>query len=480
MPQFLALKSGGALQQIRDFFQQGSGDVETQFVSPSSLTTRKYTIGPAFSGAEYPTVQAAVDAAVADGNSVGFGGVAFWVYPGFYNENVVIPSTLVHWHFDGIGADVGAYIQQLTITLPNGVGDWSFSKIGITNLTITEPTSGAGNIFGRFWNCWFYGAVSINAPDLQLEYWDSAFASGSSHVFVGARLRMAGCFTRAASSSDVALDATCSIGLLLRNNYWFGRVLADSPAFGFIGNVSYFGSGFYAVEDSGNGGFSEFQTNAFHLNGPTQMFGVLKSGTNSLSENGNSWADGINAPFFDVTGTGGTEGKIGAEEIFSRTSVRINGQFNVRLGLKNLAGTYSPAIRIVAGTISSLATDRVLVWDGGGSLYRDSQDALFATELVDVAAFALSQADAERKLHTIECDTATAGAIITVTLPDPTVTRVGTRVTVKDAVGNAGTLRIDVVSAGGGTIDGAASDPLTTNWRSQDYVVMSTGEWGTV
>lgn len=65
----------------------------------------------------------------------------------------------------------------------------------------------------------------------------------------------------------------------------------------------------------------------------------------------------------------------------------------------------------------------------------------------------------------------------TVTLPDPTNAVAGLEVTIVDALGNSGAGNITIDPSGSGTINGAATLVLSTNYSSARLQWVSAGVW---
>lgn len=67
-----------------------------------------------------------------------------------------------------------------------------------------------------------------------------------------------------------------------------------------------------------------------------------------------------------------------------------------------------------------------------------------------------------------------------ITVPDPTDAGAGLTVTFTDAAGSAGAGTITLDPAGSGTIAGAATSTITTNWNSRTIQFVSAGVWALV
>jgi len=125
-------------------------------------------------------------------------------------------------------------------------------------------------------------------------------------------------------------------------------------------------------------------------------------------------------------------------------------------------------------TVPTVATGRLLQWDGSQNIYVDPPAALFAVITTGVDRV-VTAAEAIAKWQTVMC---TAGGE-KITLPNGTLVPAGTRVSVKDRDGNAGGANI-TVDTSGGNIDGAASILLTVNFEARTFVADGAGNWSVV
>jgi hypothetical protein len=133
----------------------------------------KYTVGAPVSGANYATIQAAINAAVTDGASY-LTPAEIFITPGYYPENLSLSGGgLV---LRGIGNEWGVYIDG-TITINNAPVDnlWVLDSIGVNGL-VSFVGSAAGSFGVETSNCkFFYRMVFADATNLVLHDTGSVF-----------------------------------------------------------------------------------------------------------------------------------------------------------------------------------------------------------------------------------------------------------------------------------------------------------------
>jgi hypothetical protein len=411
-------------------------------VPTSVLGFQKYQVGPAWTGREFSTIQAAVDAAVADGHSTAAAGtnVLIDLYPVRYTENVVVPSTLPRWVMRsaqawGLGAQING---TFTVTIPTGSASIVLDEIGfLGNVSISQPVVTASTSV-NLQNCsQFTGTMSVTQGahatlgiGLNLSNHESNNTqnfdvralrwSGGSHGFTTA----AGITLNARGSSYVnfvapinlggnAFSVTSSSGIQFRFDELYSTVapavVLNCTSVQFLQNRVY--SPGPSVSDATTT-FCEVSGNRFHNNGGASSPCWSKTGASVMADGGNSFEDGFVYPFISL-GAG------------TRSMPQIADQ------LRNVLTVTGSPVLTAAQVGNQARKTTVAKLDGGG----------------------------------------------TVTLPALATVDVGCTVVLKDAGGNAGGANITFAAAAGEKIDAAASVLLTVDYEALEVQALNATDW---
>lgn len=236
----------------------------------------KYTVGPAWTNAQYPLIQPALNAAIVDGHSSSTAPILVSVYPGNYDEAVVIPDTLLNYEIKGSdNSDV--VVTSISATLPvNGkflldgisagaltvAGDVDTSTLILKNNRISGLVSATGLVFLSMIKNVFAGAFLTHQFGVKiLEAKRNICPAGSKFVF-----------------SNVGIQA-----LFLRNDF----LLLDGTS---------------AVDDG-------FSTSEYYFNtfmGIVNADGAVNKAVGNIREVGNIW-NITSGPRINKTGAGNVE-----------------------------------------------------------------------------------------------------------------------------------------------------------------------------
>jgi hypothetical protein len=175
----------------------------------------------------------------------------------------------------------------------------------------------------------------------------------------------------------------------------------------------------------------------------------------------------------------------GSVEVSGGTGTTVGGAVVIRSG----TGLTPGSVQVLAGTVTSAVFDSttdftaaaalsVLRKNAGGTALEYAPASSFGTpySVQTVAAnTSISAASINASEITVAC---TAGSI-TITIPDPSTVTDGKRILVKDRNGNAAANNITITTAAG-TIDGAASQLIATNYGSLTLQRTSATTWSIV
>lgn len=308
-------------------------------VPSSVLIGRKFTVGPAWTGSEYQTIQAAIDAADAAGRGSIYGGALIEVYPASYNEAVVIPETMRYWHLVGLGdgGSAGPFTTSLTINVGDQDVDFSCTGFGITTLNVSQPVAGAGTWYGNFIDCWWFGNQTIVGPNLRILMQDCHwYGTGVLNCTSSLRFSVYGC----------EFLVTGGVHLITSTDTYFANNTLNSGRLAVAGTNCRIWQNTW--RDYPVGGAVADQCTALSYAYGNTFSGAAstaysKTGTSVLRESGNNFF-GSTFPFF----------LIGAGSV-------ISGQL---AGYRALAG--SPAL--VASDVAGAVRTTVAKTDGGGTV----------------------------------------------------------------------------------------------------------------
>lgn len=265
----------------------------------------RYTVGPEWTGAQFATIQAAVDQAVADGHSGSTLGqtVQFTVYPGLYPDPVVIPATLPRWNLVGegggeAGVDPGVEITgTFAIALPATNSSFSIRSIGFTGAFSITQAAGAGTaVTGHIYFTVFNSTTNVNAPNTNFKIWSSSM--------LGTAIWTTNIITwRVGRLFGTGAVFTCGVNGSNQLYYLYvfpASLTVRGRSVGMQYCVLYY-PGSLAVTDECTA-FSEYSFNTFSRNAGPVGPPVRKTGASSLTDGGNTFVDGVTYPYFEVLG----------------------------------------------------------------------------------------------------------------------------------------------------------------------------------
>lgn len=398
----------------------------------------KYTIGPAWTGAEFATWGAAIAQAVIDGHSTAVSGefVQFEVYPVRYTEAVVFPDTLPRFVVRGSGAgDVGTTLNgTLTVNMPSANASAAFygaEIIGAAVVNQPAPTS-VTNINFRLESCSLFSNLTVNSSTivggcvvncLDTDIFGAVTATARSWRHEGGQHRNVNINVGGSTEISVRQMGTTGANLFTLTSGAFSRVTACPSIFGrlvFNGASclmwdcvqNYDGSP--AVTD--NCTVSSFcQGNTFsHDAGPVGPVWVQTS-TALFHDGGNIFTEGQTYPWYQL-GTGGRTDRSESDNELRRVTT--------------LAG--SPIL--TPGEVGSQRKTTIAKVNGGG----------------------------------------------VVTLPLASAVEPGCTVVVKDLNGSATASPFTVAPQGADLIDGGVVPSISTNYGAITFQQMSTTDWGII
>jgi hypothetical protein len=282
-----------------------------------------YTVGPAGSGAQFSTVQAAVDQAVLDGHERPL----INIHPGNYAENVVIPNTLPNFFLKGTGGRLGVFITSLTIDqLSANTPFWGVENLATGPFTLTGTDSGSS---GHIRDVFIFGAYTSTAVGGTVRMYDSYVATSGTTISTTNYMEIYRTYISSGGSSNIAVSATASL-YLSYCPYVFGRIVVGGSSCTLHHNLQY-STGAGAVEDSCTG-FSEIYGNTFHQNsGSGHVSGYYaKTGTSSLNEGGNTFRQAL-TPYFNVTAGSHITAGLNAKNLYSPGALNLAGQTGLSL-----------------------------------------------------------------------------------------------------------------------------------------------------
>lgn len=256
----------------------------------------KYTVGPSWTGAEFSTIQSAVNAANADGHGITYGGAVIQVYPANYSEAVVVPDTLRYWHLVGLapGGSAGPFVTSLTVNVGSNDVDFSVTGFGFSGVTVNQPVAGAGVWYNNFYDCWFFGAVSHTGANLRALWQDCHWYGGAGTLTTNnLETRVYGCEFLVTSAVQ---SLTAPEIYFVDNNLNSGRLTIAGTNARVYNNTwrNYAAPG--AIADAMTGLSYCFGNNFVGATGTV----YAKTGTSTLREGGNSFNGGT-FPFYSST-----------------------------------------------------------------------------------------------------------------------------------------------------------------------------------
>jgi hypothetical protein len=257
----------------------------------------KYTVGPTWTGAEYQTIQAAVTAADAAGHGLTYGGAVIEIYSANYSEAVVIPSTLRYWHMVGRapGGNTGPFMTSLTVNVGTDDVDFSVTGLGFSGVTVNQAVAGTGTWYNNFYDCWFFGAVSVTGANLRTLFQDCHSYGGAGTITTNnLRTTVYGCefLVSSAVQTFTTTDGTYFVGNFLNS----GRLVVAGPS------LRLFNNDFRDYQSPGAVADACTSVSYCFGNSFTGASGTVysKTGASVLREGGNSFVGGT-FPFFSVT-----------------------------------------------------------------------------------------------------------------------------------------------------------------------------------
>lgn len=253
---------------------------------------RKYTVGQAWTNAQYLTPQAAFDAALADGHSGSLAGqlIEVTLYAGVYADPLVIPASLPRWNLIGSGAESGSQITgAVSIEIPNANGQIGISGVRFSGAFSISQAAGTATIDANFLNCVF-GVTTITTQRLWIRAYECRFGTANWVLHVA---QLSGGRIGAMVCQCSTTGATELVGV-----YGFGSLTFRGRSIGMTGCLIYYSS--TAVTDECTA-FSEYTNNAFSRNGGSGA-PIVKTGASDLTDGGNVFVDGGSYPFFQITG----------------------------------------------------------------------------------------------------------------------------------------------------------------------------------
>lgn len=424
----------GAAGAIASLLRLGVQIVDV--VSGAGAITQ-YTVGPAWTGAQFTSVNAALAAADASGNSNALGGVVIFIYPAFYNEAVVVPATLFNWHLVGLGQgqNTGPYLSSLTVAMaPTGTPFCSISGLRVIGATNMTRAAGGGN--GQLYlnNLRFQGAVTADLPAIDFEAfncWASSDVTVSADVVTIQAAREFLGALNVTTIGDSRITAQRLAGAVtLQSVGGFSRlvgcpriagVVTFNGSSGVLQQCTVVHAGSPAVVD--NTTLSSFcSNNSFvHDAGPLGAVWV-KNGGGVFHEGGNVFTEGQLYPWYQLTA--GTRADVAESDVQVRRVFQVTG---------------SPVL--TSAQVGGQRKTTVAKADGGGVVTLPVVSAAVPTNLAAVE-------------------------------PDTTLI-------VKDLNGNAAGANVTVVGSGGQLIDGAANYVMAVNFEAIELQALAAG-WAIV
>lgn len=307
------------------------GVVLIDVVSGAGAIT-KYTIGPAWTGAEFATIPDAVTQIVADAHSGSVVGqvVQVEMYPGVYADNVTIPETMPRFVFVGAGAtdasgatDTGVTISgTFTVNVPPSLSSGSFFGLLFRGAFVANQAAPSALTTGlRFESCVFAGGFTVNSSaslGCSVQHVGCNFSAGSinvtarSLVWKGCSFGNVGCTVTCDGGTNVE---TSSLGNLLSTaNTWSfsgalrarmyncdvgGRLVMNAPTVA-VSMSSIYTAGSPAVTDGST--FASFcQGNTFvHDAGPAGAAWVKTNVLGNFHDGGNNFVEGWSYPWYSL------------------------------------------------------------------------------------------------------------------------------------------------------------------------------------
>jgi hypothetical protein len=409
--------------------------IELMDVPTSALTPKKYTVGPAWTGAEFATIQSAVDQAALDGHSTSTVGtnVLLELYAGRFTENVVVPETLPRFVVVGVGAgDIGSTLDgTLTINMPStgsSVAIEGVEFLGAFSLVQAPPT---GTTSLRLSNCSFFSTFAVASVHATLGCTVQAFAceflglmsvtcrswrseecrlgSGATNSTISCTSTNEHYQTRMGTTGSHVFNLNGSTVWVNNSPQLYGRFNLSGTTAVWQANV-HGHAGSPAVQDATTG--SAFcQGNTFTHDAGAAGPVWVKTGGGIFHDGGNVFAEGQQYPWFSFAGTRSDRGESDDE---LRRVLSVSG---------------SPVL--TASQVGSQRKTTVAKSDGGG----------------------------------------------TVTLPSLATVEPGCTVILKDSGGNAGGANITFAAAAGEKIDAAASVLLTVDYEALEVQALNATDW---
>jgi hypothetical protein len=294
----------------------------------------KYTIGAAWTGAEFGTIQSAFNQAAIDARATP---PVFFVYRGTYTENVVVPSSLAEFSLQG--EQGAAVVGTFVVNMP-AVANVAFSGIDFQSLTLDQPAPSAITSPVKFESCSVSGALIINSVHATggatIRATDCEF--NGSIAITGRTLRWVNC--RGGASTTITttstLDLFYCVGFSVIGTFQGSRIELVATRMGtsgahvwnftavtsttFIwagsvirGRVNFAGSSclMWGVvqEYNGSPAVADACTNTSFCQGNTFSHNAgplgpvwMKTGPSLLFDGGNNFCEGQEYPFFGGTG----------------------------------------------------------------------------------------------------------------------------------------------------------------------------------